>query len=249
MLIWGGNTVSILRIENLTVCYADIPAIKNISINVEEGEIISLIGSNGAGKSTSIKAISGLLGEYGGKITNGNIVFRGDDITNIKTHCLAKYKIAVVPEGKKLFYTMSIEENLLMGAHTIKQATFVKEQILIVLDIFPRLKEKIHQLAASLSGGEQQMLCIGRALMLRPTLLLLDEPSVGLSPNYKDIIFQKLIDINSQGVSIMLVEQNARQAVGISNRAYVFNLGEIVMQGTRQDLFQNESIKKIYLGG
>jgi branched-chain amino acid transport system ATP-binding protein len=241
--------VSILKIENLTVCYADIPAIKNISIYIEEGEIISLIGSNGAGKSTCIKAISGLLKEYGGRITNGQILFENHNITNTETCHLTKYKIAVVPEGKQLFYTMSVEENLAMGAYTLKQSTCVKDLMLTVLDIFPRLKEKINRLAGSLSGGEQQMLCIGRALMLQPNLLLLDEPSVGLSPNYKDIIFEKLVDINKQGVSIMLVEQNARQAVAISNRAYVFNSGEIIMQGTRQDLFQNESIKKIYLGG
>jgi branched-chain amino acid transport system ATP-binding protein len=249
MLIWGENIVSILKIESLNVCYGEMPGIKNISIHIEKGEIISLIGSNGAGKSTCIKAVSGLLEEYGGRITNGQILFENYNITNTETYHLARYKIAVVPEGKQLFYTMSVEENLAMGAYTLKQSTCVKELMLTVLDIFPRLKEKINRLAGSLSGGEQQMLCIGRALMLQPTLLLLDEPSVGLSPNYKDLIFQKLVDINSQGMSIMLVEQNARQAVGISNRAYVFNLGEIVMQGTRQDLFQNESIKKLYLGG
>lgn len=238
----------ILSVNNLNVCYAKVKALTNVSFSVNDGEIVSMIGPNGAGKSTALKAVSGLLESTGGHIESGDIAFQGQDIRNFTTDGLAMKGISLVPEGRRIFSTMTVLENLEMGAYTRNDKQSIKDDIDKVFTLFPQLKDRIHQRAGRLSGGEQQMLAIGRSLMLKPKLLLADEPSLGLSPNFVDVIFENLIEINKGGTSILLVEQNVRAALEVCSRAYVFEIGSIALEGEREILLKDEGIRRVYLG-
>lgn len=233
-----------LTVKNLNVYYGGIHAIRDISLEVNEGEIVSLIGANGAGKTTTMQAISGLL-----KPKSGEIEFLGNNLLKTEAHNIVKLGLAQSPEGRRIFANMTVRENLDMGSYAIKDSyENIKAERKAIYDRFPRLRERKKQLAGTLSGGEQQMLAIGRALMSRPKLLLLDEPSMGLSPILVKEIFEIIKDVNKSGVTVLLVEQNAKMALSISNRAYVLETGKIVMQGDAQNLLENADVKKAYLG-
>ena len=242
----------LLKVENLYVNYGTIEALKNVSFFVGEGEIVALLGPNGAGKSTALKAICGLLETYNGKIVSGKVNFEGISIKNIQPYNLVKKGISLVPEGRRVFRTMTVLENLEMGAFTVskkyevgsKKSTAIEK----VFELFPVLKERRKQRAGTLSSGEQQMLAIGRALMLKPKVLLLDEPSLGLSPNYVNIVFEKLKEINKDGTTILLVEQNVKKALQYANRAYVFKIGGIAFEGSGEELLKSKAIEKSFLG-
>ncbi|MGD9559618.1 MAG: ABC transporter ATP-binding protein [Oscillospiraceae bacterium] len=233
-----------LEVRDLEVYYDAIHAIKGISFYVEEGEIVTLIGANGAGKTTTLHAISGLLRPRSGAIT-----FCGRDLMATKPHLITGLGLAQVPEGRRVFSKMTVKENLEMGAYTRKDAAAVREDYHRVLTLLPRLKERRRQVAGTLSGGEQQMLAIGRALMASPKMLLLDEPSMGLSPLLVQEIFKTIREVNAEGVTILLVEQNARMALELASRAYVLETGRVAMQGASADLADNEEVRKAYLGG
>lgn len=233
----------LLEVENLNVYYGAIHALQGISFNVEQGEIVTLIGANGAGKSTTLRTISGLLRPLGGSIR-----FKGEDITLTPAEEIVRLGISQVPEGRKIFAPLTVRENLEMGAYTRKNAAEIKESMEIGFLSFPRLKERINQLGGTLSGGEQQMLAMARGLMSRPTLLLLDEPSMGLSPILVEEIFRIIQEINSQGMSILLVEQNAQMALSVANRAYVLETGRIAFSGTAKEVSDNPQVKEAYLG-
>lgn len=237
----------LLEVRNLTVYYGPVQALNNISLEVKKGEIVAMIGPNGAGKSTALKAISGLLKETGGEIKKGEIIFEGKSIKEIPTYELVKIGISLVPEGRRIFPTMTVLENLEMGGY-LNQNKEKKETLKRVFEIFPILSERKNQKAGTLSSGEQQMLAIGRSLMLQPKLLLLDEPSLGLSPNYVEEVFEKIKEINKAGVSVLLVEQNVRMALEYAHRAYVFKIGEIFLEGECKKLLENEAIKRSFLG-
>lgn len=251
---------TILKVQNLTVYYGMVQALDNISLGVQEGEIVALIGPNGAGKSTTLKAICGLLKATGGEIREGEILFKGESIKGLLPHKLVKKGISLVPEGRRVFPTMTVLENLEMGAFTVYSGWLLdvrrlktknqqlKTQLEKVFDLFPILKERQRQRAGTLSGGEQQMLAIGRALMLQPKLLLLDEPSLGLSPNYVEEVFERLREINREGATILLVEQNARMALEYADRGYVFEIGKIAFEDKAKNLLENEKVKKAFLG-
>jgi branched-chain amino acid transport system ATP-binding protein len=241
----------LLEARNLTIFYGAakaVRALRDVSFRVEQGEIVSMIGPNGAGKSTALKAVSGMLGAYGGHIDSGDVLFEGDNIKGLRTDELVIRGLSLVPEGRRIFPTMTVKENLEMGAYTRNDKGRIKDDIDKTIEMFPRLRERMKQKAGTLSTGEQQMLAIGRALMLRPKLLLADEPSLGLSPNYVDLIFEKFVEINKGGTSILMVEQNAQVAIEICDRGYVFEIGEIALEGHKADLLNNEKIKKVYLG-
>lgn len=233
-----------LKIDNIDVYYGAIHALKGISLTVNKGEIVTLIGANGAGKSTVLRTISGLL-----KPKNGKISFEGQEITGIKAHEIVKLGISQVPEGRRIFTEMTVMENLDMGAFTRKDKDGIKEDLAQVFKRFPRLEERRDQLAGTLSGGEQQMLAMGRALMSRPNLLLLDEPSMGLAPLLIKEIFHIIEDINKTGTTVLLVEQNANMALSIANRAYVLETGRITLAGDAKKLAASEDVRKAYLGG
>ncbi len=233
-----------LKIDNIDVYYGAIHALKGISLTVNKGEIVTLIGANGAGKSTALRTISGLL-----KPKNGKISFEGQEITGIKAHEIVKLGISQVPEGRRIFTEMTVMENLDMGAFTRKDKDGIKEDLAQVFKRFPRLEERRDQLAGTLSGGEQQMLAMGRALMSRPNLLLLDEPSMGLAPLLIKEIFHIIEDINKTGTTVLLVEQNANMALSIANRAYVLETGRITLAGDAKKLAASEDVRKAYLGG
>lgn len=233
-----------LNIKNLHVYYGQIHALKGVSFNVNKGEIVTLIGGNGAGKTTTLKTISGLLPQK-----EGEILYNGEDIRSIKAHKLVTKGLIQVPEGRHVFPAMSVQENLDLGAYTRKDKVNIKEDLEEVFSLFPRLKERRFQLAGTLSGGEQQMLAMGRALMSRPELLLLDEPSMGLAPLLVREIFNIVIEINKKGVTILLVEQNANMALSIADRGYVIETGKVVLEGDAKSLAANEEIRKSYLGG
>ena len=233
---------TMLNVEGVNVYYGAIHAIKDISFHVNEGEIVTLIGANGAGKSTNLKTISGLLHPKTGTIT-----YKGQNITGMRAHKIVQAGLAQVPEGRRVFLHMSVEENLEMGGYTQDRST-IAPNMEKVYKLFPRLKERRRQMAGTLSGGEQQMLAMGRALMSHPKILLMDEPSMGLSPLFVSEIFKIIEDVNKQGVTILLVEQNAKKALSIANRAYVLETGKIVKEGAARDLLNDESIKKAYLG-
>jgi len=239
----------LLEVKNLTVRYGAVTALKEISFDVNEGKIVAMIGPNGAGKSTALKAVSGVLEATDGTIENGEILFEGESIKGLRTDELVAKGICLVPEGRRVFPTMTILENLQMGAYKRKDKTAVSQDIHMVLTLFTQLKERVKQKAGTLSTGEQQMLAIGRALMLKPKLLLADEPSLGLSPNFVELVFDKLVEINRKGTTILLVEQNASEALKIAHQAYVFSIGEIVLKDTGEDLLCNEEVKKAFLGG
>ena len=237
--------MALLEVQNLEVSYGVIRAIKGISFEVNEGEIVTLIGANGAGKTTTMQSTVGLIPKKGGKV-----IFDGSDITKIPCHKVVHLGMTQVPEGRRIFGELTVYENLLMGAYSVKnkKADF-KADIERVYARFPRLAERKNQVAGTLSGGEQQMLAMGRALMSRPKLLMLDEPSMGLSPLLVDQVFEIIKEINKDGTTILLVEQNAGKSLAISDRAYVLENGEIVLSGTGKELSESEMVKKAYLGG
>lgn len=233
-----------LEVKDLNIYYGAIHALKGVSLKVNRGEIVTLIGSNGAGKSSLLKAISGLI-----KINSGEITFLGNNITKMDAKNIVKRGITQVPEGRHIFSDMSVYENLMMGAYLRKDKAAIEEDLESIYERFPILKERLHQDAATLSGGEQQMLALGRALMARPSLLLLDEPSMGLSPKLVSQIFEIIKDINQTGTTILLIEQNARMALSIAHRAYVMETGKVVLEGTGEELSKSDEVRKAYLGG
>ena len=235
---------TMLSVKDLNVYYGSIHAIKGVSFEVNEGEIVTLIGANGAGKTTTLHTISGLL-----RPKTGEIVFCGNNLTSMEAHKIIGLGLAQVPEGRRIFANMSVMENLQMGAYTRKDKTGIENDYEMVFDRLPRLKERRKQAAGTLSGGEQQMLAIGRALMCKPKMLLLDEPSMGLSPLLVQEIFGIIRDVNRMGVTVLLVEQNAKMALEIANRAYVLETGSVAMSGSAKELADNEQVKKAYLGG
>ncbi len=232
-----------LKVENINVYYGSIHAIKNVSFDVNQGEIVTLIGANGAGKSTTLQTVSGLLHSKTGSIT-----FLGEKLDTTPAHKIVTKGIAHVPEGRRIFLQMSVEENIQMGAYTRPSSEY-DEVLAEVYEHFPRLKERRKQIAGTLSGGEQQMLAMGRAMMSRPKLLMLDEPSMGLSPIMVDEVFDIIKSFHNSGTTILLVEQNANKSLAISDRAYVLENGSITLTGTGKELMESEEIKKAYLGG
>lgn len=233
----------LLEVENLKVTYGKIVAIKELSLVVNEGEIVTLIGSNGAGKSTALKTISGLL-----KPKSGSIKFKGEEIHNLEGHVIVAKGICHSPEGRRIFPKMTVKENLELGAYLRKDQAAVENDFEKVLQLFPKLKERIGQQAGTMSGGEQQMLAVGRALMGDPKLLLLDEPSMGLAPVLVEMIFETIETIRKQGTTILLIEQNANAALEIADRGYVLESGEVSVSGQASDLRANEKVMKAYLG-
>ena len=236
--------MAMLEVNDINVYYGAIHAIKGISLTVDEGEIVTLIGANGAGKSTTLRTISGLL-----KPKTGTINFLGKNIAGMPAHKIVHEGISQVPEGRRIFAEMSVLENLELGAFTRNDSDEIKKDMEMVFRRFPRLKERISQQAGTLSGGEQQMLAMGRALMSRPKLLLLDEPSMGLAPLLIREIFSIIVDINKTGTTVLLVEQNANMALSIANRAYVLETGRITLSGDAKELAASEDVRKAYLGG
>ena len=233
-----------LKIENLVVSYGPINALKGISLEVKQGEIVTLIGSNGAGKSTTLSAITGLV-----RAQSGSITFMDEDITHVAPHRIIAKGISISPEGREVFPALTVHENLRLGAYTRKDKEGIQAAYDRVYDLFPRLKERMAQTAGTLSGGEQQMLAIGRALMSEPKLLLLDEPSMGLAPNLVLMIFDLIESINRQGTTILLIEQNANMALSIANRAYVLETGNIAISGDARTLLADDRVRSAYLGG
>ncbi|MBI2774248.1 MAG: ABC transporter ATP-binding protein [Chloroflexi bacterium] len=232
-----------LQVENVHTFYGTIEALKGVSLTVEEGEIVTLIGSNGAGKTTTLRTIAGVS-----HARAGSVALDGEDITNTPANDIVRLGIAHSPEGRRIFAGMTVRENLEMGAFTRTDRTEVDSDYQRVFDLFPRLKERILQRAGTLSGGEQQMLAIGRALMARPKILLLDEPSMGLAPVLVELVFKIIQDINAQGTTVLLVEQNAHMALSIARRGYVIQTGRIVLSDSAQALAKNEMVRKAYLG-
>jgi branched-chain amino acid transport system ATP-binding protein len=246
----------LLEVRNLTVYYDTVLALDDISFNINEGEIVAMIGPNGAGKSTALKAICGLV-----KPKSGEILFGGENINGKQPYQLVEKGLCLVPEGRRVFPSMTVLENLEMGAYTVSSGrlsvfgkknrqptTDIRQLIEKVFELFPVLRERQKQRAGTLSSGEQQMLAIGRALMLKPKLLLLDEPSLGLSPNYVDIVFEKIKEINKDGVTILLVEQNARMALEYADRGYVFEIGKIAFEDKAKNLLEDDRVRKSFLG-
>ena len=237
--------MNILEVNDLNVYYGGIHAIKNISFEIKKGEIVSLIGANGAGKTSTLHAISGLI-----PIKAGEISLNGMNVTNIEAHKLVTQGMAHVPEGRRIFTELTVLENLEMGAYTRNDYTQIKEDMEEMFKLFPRLAERKKQLAGTMSGGEQQMLAMARALMSKPSLLLLHEPSMGLAPLFVQEIFKIIEKVNKeQGVTVLLVEQNANMALSIADRGYVLETGQIILEGTGKELITNPEIKKAYLGG
>ena len=237
---------SMLNVNGINVYYGAIHALKDVSFHVEEGEIVSLIGANGAGKTTTMHTISGLLSSK-----TGDITFMGQSISKLEPHRIVKLGLAQVPEGRRVFSNLTVQDNLEMGAYTrpMNDRREIERDLEMVFKRFPRLHERRRQLAGTLSGGEQQMLAIGRALMSRPKMLLLDEPSMGLSPILVQEIFNCIQEVNKSGTTILLVEQNAKMALSISHRAYVMETGSIILEGAASELLDNDQVKKAYLGG
>ena len=233
----------ILQVDNINVYYGSIHAIKGISFEVNEGEIVTLIGANGAGKSTTLNTIAGLL-----RSRTGSVTFLGENLAKIPAHKIVSRGLALVPEGRRVFLQMTVQENLEMGAYT-QGGSSAATDLGRVYELFPRLKERRRQVAGTLSGGEQQMLAMGRALMSRPKLLMLDEPSMGLAPILVEQIFEIIQRLHESGTTILLVEQNAQMALSIANRGYVLETGKVVMTGSGQELLESPAIKKAYLGG
>lgn len=233
-----------LKIENLHIKYGAIHAVKGIDLEVNQGEIVTLIGANGAGKTSILKALSGLV-----KASEGTITYEGNGLNKMSAQDIMKLGISHVPEGRRIFSGMSVLENLELGAYQRKDKDGIKQDLEAVYQRFPILKDRSKQNAATLSGGEQQMLAMGRAMMAKPKLLLLDEPSMGLAPILVREIFSIIEDIKKQGVTVLLVEQNARMALSVADRAYVLETGKVVMSGTGKELAESEDIQKAYLGG
>jgi branched-chain amino acid transport system ATP-binding protein len=247
-VVSGNFTLAIagmLEIRNLVVNYGAITALHGVSLQVRQGDIVTLIGANGAGKTTTLKAVSGLL-----KCRSGEILYQGRNISNGRPHQIVQQGISQVPEGRMIFANLTVLENLQMGAYLRSDKTAIRAEMDYVFSIFPRLRERLRQVAGTLSGGEQQMLAIGRALMSRPKFLMLDEPSLGIAPLLVKTIFEKIVEINRQhGITILLVEQNANLALEISSYGYVLETGRILLQDSSADLRQNPQVKSAYLGG
>ena len=235
--------MALLEIKDLEVYYGVIQALKGISFEVNEGEIVTLIGANGAGKTTTMQSIMGLI-----PVKSGSIVYDGQDITKTPCHKIVHLGMTQVPEGRRVFQELTVYENLLMGAYSIRDKKQIKKDVEEIYEWFPRLKERKDQVAGTLSGGEQQMLAMGRAMMSRPKLLMLDEPSMGLSPLFVDQVFDIIQDFHKRGTTVLLVEQNANKALQIADRAYVLEVGEIALSGKASELLNDDSIKKAYLG-
>jgi branched-chain amino acid transport system ATP-binding protein len=235
--------VALLEISKIDVFYGRVQALRAVTLSVDAGEIVALIGSNGAGKTTTLRTISGLMHPTGGKI-----VFDGRELQQTKAHEIVKTGICQSPEGRRLFPRMTVFDNLMMGTYARKELSGLQDDIANVYELFPRLKERTKQLAGTLSGGEQQMLAIGRALMAHPKLLMLDEPSLGLAPILVETIFRVCTDINAKGMPILLVEQNASKALEIAHRAYVLETGSIVQTGTGKELLSSPDVQRAYLG-
>ena len=235
--------MAMLEVKNLEVYYGVIQAIKGISFEVNEGEVIALIGANGAGKTTTLQTITGML-----QPKAGEIIFEGKDISKIPGHKIVSMGMAHVPEGRRVFAELSVYENLKLGAYTRKDKKEIEETLARVYKSFPRLEERKNQLAGTLSGGEQQMLAMGRALMSKPKIILMDEPSMGLSPIFVNEIFEIIKKVSAAGTTVLLVEQNAKKALSIADRAYVLETGKIILQGDADKLLNDESVKKAYLG-
>ena len=235
---------NMLEVKDLKVAYGSILALKGINFEVKKGEIISLIGANGAGKTTTLHSISNLI-----KKQSGSVTFKGENITNLPADKIVKAGLIHVPEGRRVFSNLTVKENLEMGAFLRKDKAGIKSDLEHVYELFPRLRERVKQLAGTLSGGEQQMLAMGRGLMSKPELLLLDEPSMGLAPILVDEIFDIIQKINSGGTTILLVEQNAFKAMSIANRVYILETGEVSASGDSQTMIHDEAVKKAYLGG
>ena len=235
--------MAMLSVNNLQVHYGMIQAIKDVSFEVNEGEVIALIGANGAGKTTILHTVSGLL-----QPTKGSVIFEGQDITKIPAHKIVSLGMAHVPEGRRVFAQLTVLENLKLGAYTRKDKNEMEQTLQMIYKRFPRLEERKNQIAGTLSGGEQQMLAMGRALMSHPKIILMDEPSMGLSPIFVEEVFKIIRDISAEGVTVLLVEQNAKKALNIADRAYVLETGNIILQGDAKKLMNDESVKKAYLG-
>ena len=235
--------MAMLEIKDLEVYYGMIQAIKGISFEVNKGEVIALIGANGAGKTTILHTITGLLSPK-----KGTVIFEGQDITKVPAHKIVSMGMAHVPEGRRVFADLSVYENLKMGAYTRKDKNEIEETLKMVYERFPRLEERKNQMAGTLSGGEQQMLAMGRALMSKPSIILMDEPSMGLSPIMVNEIFSIIESVSQMGTTVLLVEQNAKKALAIADRAYVLETGKIVKDGKAEDMLNDDSIKKAYLG-
>ncbi|MFQ3647226.1 MAG: ABC transporter ATP-binding protein [Anaerolineae bacterium] len=233
----------VLKIDNINTYYGHIHALKGISLEVRQGEIVTLIGTNGAGKSTTLRTISGVVRPRTGKVT-----FKGVDITGMKSHEIQAMGMSHVPEGRRIFPQLTVMENLDMGAWNVKESKEIEKRKQRVFELFPRMKERIFQKGGTLSGGEQQMLAIGRALMVDPDILLLDEPSMGLAPVLVEVIFDIILQLNKQGTTILLVEQNALMALEVAHRGYVLQTGEITLSDSAQNLANNDSVRKAYLG-
>lgn len=232
-----------LQIKNLSVSYGAIEAVKNISLTVNDGEIVSLIGANGAGKTTTLHTITGLT-----PAVSGEVLFNGVDLLKTPNNKIVTLGMAHIPEGRHVFTRMSVQENLEMGAFSLKDRSHMTDDLAMVFDMFPRLKERRNQKAGTLSGGEQQMLAMGRALMSHPNTILMDEPSMGLSPKLVKEIFAIIRKLHDQGITVLLVEQNANMALSIADRAYVLETGRITMEGDAKELMDNEQVRKAYLG-
>jgi branched-chain amino acid transport system ATP-binding protein len=239
----GADMETLLEIKDLSVYYGVIQALKGISFKVNKGEVVALIGANGAGKTTTLHTLSGLI-----QADKGSISYKGQELTKLPGNKIVSLGMAQVPEGRRVFAQMTVLQNLKMGAYTRKDKAEMEETIKMVYRRFPRLEERKNQLAGTLSGGEQQMLAMGRALMSHPEIILMDEPSMGLSPIFVNEIFSIIEDVNKDGVTVLLVEQNAKKALSIANRAYVLETGSIVKEGDAKELMNDETIKKAYLG-
>lgn len=233
----------VLEFKNIDAFYGKIQALKSISFNVKKGEIVTLIGSNGAGKTTVLKTISALL-----KPAKGEVLYNGQVINGLAAHQIAEQGVAHIPEGRKIFPRLTVKENLEMGAFRFNDANKIKKNMDYVFDLFPRLKERENQNGGTLSGGEQQMLAMGRAIMSEPSILLMDEPSMGLAPIIVQRIFSSIKELNDNGITILLVEQNANKALQIAHRAYVLQTGNIVLEGTGEELLNNSMVREAYLG-
>jgi branched-chain amino acid transport system ATP-binding protein len=233
----------VLKIDNINTYYGHIHALKGISLEVRKGEIVTLIGTNGAGKSTTLRTISGVV-----RPRTGKVIFKGKDITGMKSHDIQAMGMSHVPEGRRIFPQLTVMENLDMGAWNVKDSREIQKRKQRVFELFPRMKERIFQKGGTLSGGEQQMLSIGRALMVDPDILLLDEPSMGLAPVLVEVIFDIILQLNKQGTTILLVEQNALMALEVAHRGYVLQTGEITLSDSAQNLANNDSVRKAYLG-
>ena len=235
--------MAMLSVKDLEVHYGMIKAIKGVSFEVNQGEVIALIGANGAGKTTILHTVSGLL-----QPSKGSVIFEGQDITKIPAHKIVSLGMAHVPEGRRVFSQLTVLENLKLGAYTRKDKNEMEETLKMIYKRFPRLEERKNQISGTLSGGEQQMLAMGRALMSHPKIILMDEPSMGLSPIFVEEIFNIIRDISASGTTVLLVEQNAKKALNIADRAYVLETGNIILEGDAKELMNDESVKKAYLG-